>query len=214
MARLHEYQGKKLLAETGIKIPKNYVVREAGETDAALKIVGLPAVIKAQAWTTGRASIGAIAFASTDDEARLAVSKMLGLEIKGFPVTEILVEEKLKIAREFYLGMIIDDTNKCPRMIFSSIGGTGIEEIARTHPDRVAHTLIDIRWGLRDFEARNAVRRTGIDGNLQAQLAETAVRLYKAARKYEARSAEINPLVVVESGEVVAADCRKRIIVP
>jgi succinyl-CoA synthetase beta subunit len=208
MARLHEYQGKKLLAEAGIKIPQYRVVRNVGETDEAIETVGLPAVIKAQAWTTGRASIGAIAFAGSPAEARAAVQKMLGLEIKGFPVTEVLVEEKLKITREFYLGIIIDDTNKCPRMIFSSVGGTGIEEIARAHPDKVAHALVDIRWGLRDFEARNAIRKTGVTGKLQVQLAGTAVKLYEAARKYEARSAEINPLVVVESGEIVAADCR------
>jgi succinyl-CoA synthetase beta subunit len=208
MARLHEYQGKKLLAEAGIKTPKNYVVRDINEIDAAIEAVGLPAVIKAQTWTTGRAAIGAIAFADTAGEAQAAVKKMLGLEVKGFPVTEVLIEEKLKIKREFYLGTIIDDANKCPRMIFSSVGGTGIEEIAKEHPDKVAHALIDFRWGLRDFEARNTIRKTGVTGKLQVKLAGAAVKLYQTARKYEARSAEINPLVVVESGDIIAADCR------
>ncbi len=208
MARLHEYQGKQLLADAGIKTPKHVVIRKPSELDAAIAEVGLPAVIKAQAWTTGRASIGAIAFADTAEEAREAVNHMLGLEVKGFPVTEVLFEEKLAIEREFYLGIIIDDANKCPRMIFSSVGGTGIEEIAREHPGKVAHALIDFRWGLRDFEARNAIRKTGVGGKLQVKLAGAAVKLYKVARKSEARSAEINPLVLLESGEIAAADCR------
>ena len=208
MARLHEYQGKKLLAEAGIKVPKHAVVTSCATVAEAVTSVGLPAVIKAQAWTTGRASIGGIAFAGTADEAKEAVAKMLALKVKGFPVTEVLIEEKLPIKREFYLGIIIDDTNKCPRMIFSSVGGTGIEEIAKAHPGKVAHHLIDFRWGLRDFEARNAIRKTGITGALQASLAGVAVKLYKVARKYEARAAEINPLVELESGEIAACDCR------
>jgi len=72
----------------------------------------------------------------------------------------------------------------------------------------VAHALIDFRWGLRDFEARNIIRKTGIAGPLQNKLAGVAVKLYKVARKYEARSAEINPLVMLESGDIVACDCR------
>jgi len=208
MARLHEYQGKKLLAEAGIQTPKNFVVREVGKVQSAIEHIGLPAVIKAQAWTTGRASIGAIAFAQTANEAKDAIAKMLGLEVKGFPVTEVLIEEKLAIKNEFYLGIIIDDTHKCPRMIFSSAGGSGIEEIAKTHPDKVAHFLIDFRWGLRDFEARNTIRKTGITGPLQVKLAGAAVKLYKVAKKCEARTVEINPLVVVKSGDIVACDCR------
>ncbi len=208
MARLHEYQGKKLLAEAGIKVPKSVVVSNTADVAAAVEAVGFPAVVKAQAWTTGRASIGAIAFAETGEEMSTAVEKMLALEVKGFPVTEVLVEEKLPITREFYLGIIIDDRNKSPRMIFSSVGGSGIEEIAEKHPDKVAHALIDFRWGLRDFEARNAIRKAGVNGKLQLRLGAAAVKLYQATRKYEARAAEINPLVQIESGEIMAADCR------
>ncbi len=208
MARLHEYQGKKLLAEAGIKIPKSTVVTSVGEVSATIEQTGLPAVIKAQAWTTGRAAIGAISFADSAEEAAASVEHMLSLEVKGFPIREVLIEERLPIKREFYLGLIIDDRNKCPRMIFSSVGGSGIEEIAQEHPDKVAHAPIDFRWGLRDFEARNAIRKTGISGKLQMALAGVAVKLYHAARKYEARAAEINPLVQVESGEIMAADCR------
>lgn len=208
MARLHEYQGKDLLRKGGFAIPKGAVVRAPGDVAAAVAASGLPAVIKAQAWTTSRAAQGAIAFANTAEEAKAVVEKMLALKISGFDVTEVLVEEKVDIAREFYAGIIVDDSNKTPALIFSSIGGSGIEELARKHPKNVSRTSIDVRFGLREFEARDAVRRTGVSGSLQSELAKALVALWKVARQWEARSAEINPLVLRGDGKLVACDSR------
>jgi succinyl-CoA synthetase beta subunit len=208
MARIHEYQGKKLLRQAGFAVPKGAAVRSVAEVDGVLAQSGLPAVIKAQAWTTSRAAQGAIAFASSADEARASVEKMLALKIGGFDVTEVLVEEKIDIAREFYAGIIVDDANKTPLVIFSSVGGSGIEELARKHPKNVSRTPIDVRFGLREYEARDAVRRTGVSGALQSELAKALVTLYKVARQWEARSAEINPLVLKGDGKLVACDCR------
>jgi len=208
MARLHEYQGKELLKQAGTATPKGQVVRACGEVAAALAQVGLPAVIKAQAWTTARAAQGAIAFADSAEAASAAVERMLALKIGGFDVTEVLVEEKIDIAREFYAGVIVDDANKTPVVIFSSIGGSGIEELARRHPQNVSKTPVDVRFGLRDYEAREAVRKTGVSGGLQTELAKALLILYRLARKWEARSAEINPLVLKTDGKLVACDCR------
>lgn len=208
MARLHEYQGKELLKKAGFAIPKGQVVRSISEVDAAIAQSGLPAVIKAQAWTTSRAAQGAIAFAESTDEAKNSVEKMLALKIAGFDVTEVLVEEKVDISREFYVGIIVDDSNKTPALIFSSVGGSGIEELARKHPKNVSRTSIDVRLGLREFEARDAVRRTGVSGTLQSDLAKALVTLWKVARQWEARSAEINPLVLRGDGKLVACDSR------
>lgn len=208
MARLHEYQGKDLLKRAGFAIPKGAVVRSVGEVETATALSGFPAVIKAQAWTTSRAAQGAIAFADNVDDARTAVTKMLALKIAGFDVTEVLVEEKVDIAREFYAGIIVDDSNKTPALIFSSIGGSGIEEIARKHPKNVSRTPIDVRFGLREFEAREAVRRTGVSGSLQSEIVKALVMLWKVARQWEARSAEINPLALRGDGKLVACDSR------
>lgn len=208
MARLHEYQGKELLKKAGFAIPKGAVVRALSDVEAAVSQSGLPAVIKAQAWTTSRAAQGAIAFAETAAEARAAVEKMLALKIAGFDVTEVLVEEKVDIAREFYAGIIVDDSNKTPALIFSSIGGSGIEELAKKYPKNVSRTPIDVRFGLREYEARDAVRRTGVSGSLQSELAKALVTLWKVARQWEARSAEINPLVLRSDGKLVACDSR------
>lgn len=208
MARLHEYQGKDLLRKGGFSTPKGAVVRVLDEVEAAVSASGLPAVIKAQAWTTSRAAQGAIAFANSAEEAKAAVEKMLALKIAGFDVTEVLVEEKVDIAREFYAGIVVDDSNKTPALIFSSIGGSGIEELARKHPKNVSRTPIDVRFGLREFEARDAVRRTGVSGSLQTELAKALVALWKVARQWEARSAEINPLVLRGDGKLIACDSR------
>lgn len=208
MARLHEYQGKELLKKAGFAIPKGAVVRALSEVEAAVSQSGLPAVIKAQAWTTSRAAQGAIAFAETPAEAKAAVEKMLALKIAGFDVTEVLVEEKVDITREFYAGIIVDDSNKTPALIFSSIGGSGIEELAKKYPKNVSRTPIDVRFGLREYEARDAVRRTGVSGSLQSELAKSLVTLWKVARQWEARSAEINPLVLRSDGKLVACDSR------
>jgi succinyl-CoA synthetase beta subunit len=131
----------------------------------------------------------------------------MGSVIKGFRVEQVLVEEKMDIESEFYAGIVIDDGKACPVLIFSSAGGTGIEEIARLHPGKVARHTIDIKEGLQDHVARNMVRKTGISGKLQGSITELLVKLYNAARTYECRSAEVNPLILTRGGEMVAADC-------
>jgi succinyl-CoA synthetase beta subunit len=208
MAKLHEYQGKTLLAQAGIAIPRGDVAHTPDEARAIALEIGGPVVIKAQAWITGRAGHGAIRFADTPDTAAGAAAAMLGMQIGQFTVEYVLVEEKLTIEREFYAGVIIDDRERAPVVVFSSMGGTGIEDIVRTHPDRVARQPVDTRLGLRDFEARELVRKTGISGRLLLKLGDVLPRLYDIARRYDARAAEINPLILTTEGQLAAADCR------
>ncbi|MEE8389207.1 MAG: ATP-grasp domain-containing protein, partial [Anaerolineae bacterium] len=208
MARLHEYQGKALLAQKGIPIPPG---RAASTPDEAREIateIGGPVVVKMQAWVTGRAELGGIRFAETPVEATQAAADILGMQVGGFTVDKVMVEQKLSIEREFYAGVIVSDRERAPVIMFSSVGGTGIEEIAQQHPDGVASTVVDIEHGLRDYQARNLVRRAGIHGRLQRDLAGLLVKLYRVARTWEARAAEINPLVLTSDGKLLAADCR------
>jgi succinyl-CoA synthetase beta subunit len=208
MARLHEYQGKALLAQKGIPIPKGQAAGTPDEVREIAAEIGGPVVVKIQAWVTGRASLGGIRFADTPDEAAQAAADMLGMQVGGFTVEKVMVEEKLPIEREFYAGVIVSDRERAPVLMFSSVGGTGIEEIARQHPDAVASAVVDIEHGLQDYQARNLVRRTGIHGRLQQDLAGLLVKLYSVARTWEARAAEINPLVLTSDGKLMAADCR------
>ena len=208
MARLHEYQGKHHLEQGGILVPRGAAATTAQAAYAIAAEIERPVMVKAQVWVTGRAGIGAIRKAATPEEAALAAEALLGQRIKNLTVTEVLVEEQVQITREFYAGIIVDDRAQAPLVIFSSVGGTGIEEIAIAHPDKVASTHVDIERGLLDYQARDLVRRTGISGKLQSDLGELLVKLYQVARTYEARSAEINPLVLTAEGNLVAADCR------
>ena len=208
MARLHEYQGKALLAQKGIPIPQG---RTAGTPEEAREVaadVGGPVVVKIQAWVTGRASLGGIRFAETPEGAAEAAADMLGMRVGGFTVDKVMVEQKLAIDREFYAGVIVSDRDRAPVVMFSSVGGTGIEEIASQHPDAVASAAVDIEHGFRGYQARNLVRKTGVHGRLQRDLGGLLVSLYDVARTWEARAAEINPLVLTAEGKLVAADCR------
>ncbi len=208
MARLHEHKGKALLREFKVPTPRGVVASSPEAVQDAAREIGKPVVIKAQVWATKRASLGGIQFAETPEEARTAAEKIFALRLNDFQVAEVLVEEQISIRQEFYTGIIIDDAAQCPVIIFSSVGGTGIEEIAAAHPEKVAKAHIDVVEGFKDFQARNLVRATGITGRLQMQLADVLVKLWRVARTYEARSAEINPLVLTDENQVVAADCR------
>ena len=207
MARLYEYQSKKLLQQEGIRVPEGEV---AGSPDEAHRIaakIGKPVVLKIQVWVTGRAGIGGIQFADDPDEARERAQQMLGMKVKNFVVEKVLVEEKLPIKSEYFAGLVIDDARKSPVLIFSSVGGTGIEEIARAHPESVSQIPVDVVRGLKDYQARHLVQKTGVSGKLLISLPSVLVKLYNAAHRWDARSAEINPLVLTEDNRLYAADC-------
>ncbi|HUW96609.1 MAG TPA: ATP-grasp domain-containing protein [Anaerolineae bacterium] len=208
MARLHEYQGKELLKRHKVAVPRGGVASTPEEARRLAEELGGEVMVKAQAWVTGRASMGGIKRASTPDEAESVAREMLGMAVKGFTVEQVLVEERLDIEREFYAGVIIDDRARAPLVIFSSVGGTGIEEIARQHPDKVARLEIDIVEGLQDYQARDLVRRAGLHGKLLRDVGGMVTNLYKVARTAEARAAEINPMVLTTDGKLFAADCR------
>ncbi len=208
MARLHEYKGKELLKSHKVLVPQGGVASTPEEARRIAEEIGGEVMVKAQAWVTGRASMGGIKRAANPAEAEGAAQEMLGMAVKGFTVEQVLVEERLEIEREFYAGVIIDDRARAPVVIFSSTGGTGIEEIAREHPDKVARVEVDIIEDLQDYQARDLVRRAGIHGKLLRDLGGLVTSLYSVARAYEARAAEINPLVLTTDGKLYAADCR------
>ena len=208
MARLFEYQGKAIISEAGIRVPNGEVVETPEQAVEAAKRVGIPVVLKAQVWVTGRASAGGIDFADSIEAVREKAAKMLGHSVKGQKVERLLIEQKLSIVKELFLGITIDDREKCPVLILSTRGGTGVEEIAAKWPETVARMNIDPRREIYGFEARDLVRRLHIRGALQQKLIPVVQSLWSSAKRFEARSAEINPLVMTDDGEFVAADCR------
>ena len=204
MARLHEYQGKAILAANGFKIPRGRVASTTDEAMATAKELGGEVVIKIQVWTTGRAGIGGVVYAKKPDEVRVHATRMLATEVGQFPVEAVLVEEKIDIDREFFLSFAIDDAARAPVIIFAAGGGTGIEERA-TSTRRIP---CDVNRGPLESALNEAVGSCGLSPALAAQLAESVRKLFTAARSVEARSLEINPLVLSKGGEFIAADCR------
>jgi succinyl-CoA synthetase beta subunit len=209
MARLHEYQGKAILAANGFKIPRGRAASTADEAVSAAKELaadkkGGEVVIKIQAWTTGRAGIGGVAFAKKPDEVRAHAARMLAMKVGQFPVESVLVEEKIDIDREFFLSFAIDDAARAPVIIFAPGGGTGIEERAAS----TRRIPCDVKNGPLDSVVGETAASCGLSPAQAAQLAESIRKLYDAARNVEARSLEINPLALTRDGEFVAADCR------
>src|SRR5437868_11452473 len=209
MARLHEHQGKAILAANGFKIPRGRVVSTAAEAVAAAKELaggelGREVVIKIQAWTTGRAGIGGVAFAKMPEDVRAHAARMLAMKVGQFPVEAVLIEEKLAIEREFFISFAIDDAARAPVIVFAVGGGTGIEERAAS----TRRIPCEVNRGPLDSAVNEAVRSCGLSRPSAAQLAESMQKLFAAARSVEARSLEINPLVLTKDGQFVAVDCR------
>ena len=204
MARLHEYQGKAILAANGFKIPRGRAAATADEAVAAAKELASEVVVKIQAWTTGRAGIGGVVFAKKPDDVRAHAQRMLSIKVGQFPVESVLVEEKIAIDREFFLSFAIEDAARAPLIIFAAGGGTGIEERAAS----TRRIPCDVNSGPLDTAVSEAVASCGLSSALSNQLAESIRKLFAAARSVEARSLEINPLVLTNSGKFVAADCR------
>src|SRR5213079_191860 len=192
MARLHEYQGKAILAANGFKIPRGRVASNEDEAVAAAKELGSEVVLKIQAWTTGRAGIGGVAFAKKPEDVRVHAERMLSMKVGQFPVEAVLVEEKVDIDREFFLSFAIDDAARAPMIIFAAGGGSGIEERAAS----TRRIPCDVNQGPADSALNEAVTSSGLSPKQATQLADSIRKLFAAARSVEARSLEINPLVL------------------
>lgn len=210
MVRLYEHRGKELLKMVGISVPEGYPASTPDEARDAAEKIGKPVVIKAQVFATGRFNAGGIKFADSPEEAERRAEELLASKVKGVDVNSVLVEEKLDIEEEYYAGVIVDTSREVtsPVLIFSTVGGVGIEEAAREYPDRVARMNVDYLRGVRSYDAFNLALKVGVPRNLLRPLSRAICGIYNAFVKYEARSAEINPLVLTKDGKIIAADCR------
>lgn len=204
MARLHEYQGKAILSQSGIAVPKGGAASTPQQAAQHARAIAGPCVIKAQAWTTSRAAQGGVAFTQTPDQAADAAARILSLRFGNFPVEHVLVEEKLDIARELFVSLSIDDRERRPVMLLGLSGGSGIEErgdTVRRIPCRVDH-------GPDPDELRRVIDASDLAPATRDHVASAVRTLFDVARSIEARSLEVNPLVITREGRVVAADCR------
>ncbi len=207
MARLHEYQSKALLAQHGIAVPEGGPASSAAEAAQLAARLGGPVAVKAQAWVTNRAATGGVQFAQNPRQAEARASEILQMRFGNFAVTEVLVERRLDIKDELFVSVTIDDAAQAPVVLLDLHGGSGIEGRAKS----VQRLPVDTRRGV-DAQALRAVLGTSaIDAGLHDDVASAIEAVVDIARRYDARSLEINPLAITSDGNVVAADCRMTI---
>lgn len=209
MPKIHEYQAKRLLRECGIAIPKGDVAVVPEEARRIAKSLGKPVAIKAQVSVTGRFEASGIKFANKADEAEKVAQELLGTVIKGLKVEKVLVEEKLSVEEEFYASVIVNDSWKVkgPVLMFSTKGGSDIEDIAAKFPEKVISMNVDFLKGLTVEDTRDLISKLGVSPPLLQPMGKLVCELYEVFRRYSARSVEVNPIVLTEGGKLYAADC-------
>jgi succinyl-CoA synthetase beta subunit len=204
---LHEHQGKALLARHGIAVPEGGPVSSAPEAARLAARLGGPVAIKAQAWVTGRAARGGVQFAQTPEQAEAKAAQILSMKLGNFPVTEVLIERKLNIEDELFVSLTVDDAHRCPILLLDAHGGSGIEERAGS----VQRIPVDVRRGVDLERVREVLRSSPLEPARHDTVVSVIAGLVDMAGQYEARSIEVNPLVITTDGDVVAADCRMTI---
>ncbi|HET6309401.1 MAG TPA: ATP-grasp domain-containing protein [Candidatus Nitrosotalea sp.] len=207
--KLLEYQAKEVLASLGIPIPPGKVARTPDEAAAACRELG-PIAVKAQVPVGGRGKAGGIKLAKTPDEARAAAAQIIGMDIKGFKVPLVYCEAALEIEREIYLGFTVDRDARANILMLSAKGGMDIEQVAEESPDSIARLYPNPWRGPLDFELNQLVYKAEL-GPLARPLAGLIKKLYRAIPDLDAVTAEINPLVVTKTGELVAGDAKLEI---
>ena len=205
--KLYEFQAKELFAQGGIPIPRGRMVTDPEAAAQVAAELGR-CVVKAQAHAGGRGKAGFIKLANTPEEAKAYAAGMLGQTFKGFLISRLLVEEAVDIAAEYYLAITIDRGSKSPILICSAKGGVDIEEVAESDPEAIVSQPVDVAYGPWDFELRELAARAGIDPKAGRQFVDIAKKLYDVFVRNDAALAEINPLMVLKDGKVIAADAK------
>ena len=208
---LLEYQGKQLFAKHGVPVPSGKHATSVDDAVAAANEIGYPIVVKAQVAIGGRGKAGGIKVAKNEDEARMHATAILGMDIRGFTVHDLWIEEASEIASEYYASIILDRAEKKLLAIVSRMGGMDVEEVAETDPDALVRRHIDPNEGVTLDFGRQLAIDAGIDDDVTDQVAETLVKLAEVVREEDATLIEINPLIVTADRRVVALDSKATI---
>ncbi|MBF0308146.1 MAG: ADP-forming succinate--CoA ligase subunit beta [Magnetococcales bacterium] len=213
---IHEYQAKEILARYGVAVPRGRVAYSPAEAEAiARELGGDVFVVKAQIHAGGRGKGGGVKVAKSVAEVRERAKEILGMTLvtkqtgpQGKVVRRIYVEEGCNIARELYLGMVVDRGTGRITMMASTEGGMEIEEVAARTPEKILKVAIDPAVGFQGFQARQLAFGLGLEGKQVGKAVKFMTGLYNAFESCDGSLAEINPLVVTKEGEVMALDAK------
>lgn len=204
--RLHEYEALDIFEKNGIPVPRRGIASTMHDALDVAGEIGYPVMLKAQVLVGGRGLAGGIKTASSPDELKEIAEDLLSSDIKGQSVLKILVCEKVEVAKELYLGFTIDGYSGRPVIVVSTEGGVNIEEVARNSPEKIASFHIDKSFSLYPYQVRTLLRRLGIEQQLISSWTNVISQLYNVVMRYEALISEINPLVVLPNGGLIAVD--------
>ncbi len=214
--KIHEYQGKSILASHGVPVPRGFVAHTAEEARAhAETLGGGTVVVKAQIHAGGRGKGGGVKVVGGPDAARAAAEAILGMMLVthqtgpvGQLVSCVLVEEGQRISRELYLGLVVDRSTKKLVMMASQEGGVEIEKVAEESPEKIFKVFIDPANGLRWFQSRQLAFKLGLSGDEVRKASLLMYAAYDAFVATDASLLEINPLIVTAAGDLIALDAK------
>ncbi|CAG1064516.1 succinyl-CoA synthetase beta subunit [uncultured bacterium] len=216
---IHEYQAKQILAKYGVSVPKGKIAFTPAEAEEAsrdfLAEAGSVCVVKAQIHAGGRGKAGGVKLAKSREEAGNIAKELLGKVLvthqtgpAGKEVKKVYVEEGCQIARELYVGLVVDRSTQRVVMMASTEGGVEIEEVAAKTPEKILKEFIDPAVGLIPFQGRKLAFGLGIDKSLVNKAVKFMTGLYNAFVASDASMAEINPLVITKGGDIIALDAK------
>ncbi len=214
--KIHEYQARQILTAAGIPVPPAEVVRTPDEAAEAFKTFKSPmCVVKAQVYAGGRGKAGFVKLVKSADEAREAAKFMLTHRMtsyqtgpEGVPVSVLIIAPGVEIAKEYYLGITVDRARNTATLIASAEGGMDIEEVAKTHPDKLIKVPLHPMLGLQGYQAREIAFRLGFRDKQANEAAKIMNNLAKAFYQTDASLVEINPLVITTDGKMLALDAK------
>jgi succinyl-CoA synthetase beta subunit len=214
--KIHEYQAKQILAKFGVTVPRGEMITKPEEArPVAEKLGGGTVVVKAQIHAGGRGKGGGVKLAHNPAEAETLAGRILGMTLithqtgpEGRMVKRALIEEGLDIARELYLGIVIDRASGRPVFMASSEGGVEIEVVAAEHPEKILKEFIDPSVGFQAFQARQLAFGLGLEGKVVNEAVRLFQNLYSAFEATDASLVEINPFVTTRDGRALALDAK------
>jgi succinyl-CoA synthetase beta subunit len=214
--KIHEYQGKELFGKFGVPVPRGILVKTPQEAERAARELNTKVVVvKAQIHAGGRGKGGGVKLAHSPAEAGKLAAEIIGMQLRthqtgpeGQKVRKVYVEEGLDIARELYLGMTLDRALSRVSVMASSEGGVEIEEVAAKHPEKIHVESIDPGTGFCDFQGRKLAFELGLTGASVGKFVSFCRALARCYQETDASLAEVNPLVVLKDGGVVALDSK------
>jgi succinyl-CoA synthetase beta subunit len=205
MGRILEHHSKRILSQHGIPTPANWVAVSDEVVEDIVKEFNKKVVLKALVPVGKRGKSGAIQFASTPLEAKEKVKRLLGMTVQLFPVEQVLIEECLDIAEEWFISITLDRQKQLPVIIVTTDGGVEVEDLVNNSPEKIKIVYVDPFTGLNSFQAKEIWSDLGLTGKPLVQATSILHKLYSIFMQYDCYILEINPLVLTNSGDVVAA---------